>query len=1053
MQNHKRMCKLLLEGDSYFNDENVDTEKINKDITIKGYCRNGSCKTNEESISALTAYIFMEFKRSIVIKKKYNHYDECLLMWVSDKLYKMHLKSIGKKNVKDYIDGTTLNQAYEKYLEKHKGILDYWTLFNIIGDLKEANLKYMSEFYKLLNLICKLITGYYNGSQTKQFYKYPADCSFQYKTLYLNISECKPYLNLLNKLKGIYDDFRNYTIKNNSANSKLATKLKKLTPKDKEEMDAVRGFKTYNFSGSQCKLPKKKKTNPKKPDKTSLQSSNQLKGGQQETPPPHKPEIKETKQQSSTESAPQSPQVPASNIQKDSPGSQGISGGASDKLPTHGVKSQNSDDGQPDPPGNSGTPKNQTNIPSVQDKPQETNPTTPENTGKENAQRSDIADTSNKDHKLKGSEPISQHKQDPQPSEDKGPPIESGSELKDEVKELDNTQTDTDTQGGSNPEHENKQDETDTPKDTDTGTGNPGSVPDGGQDGKIGDSGSGGGGSGLGTGGEPASIQNDKGSSGGGTRGTSNVPDDQIPNGTQGGADTSQQGTNDQGTTSHQGGDTSGGANPQEKSPDSQKETQPSSSDPQKVSTSSPKPQQTPTPLPATPQVEKQDSPSPPKLPEQSKDDKEKAPQTPVKESSQLKLPNLAPSQEPKLGGDKNTPDISPKGQSSEQKDSGGGTGNQNPLQGDLKTHDHTPVTNKGGSDDGSGGGSDDSNRGTGDKDKVPSNTGDGQNDKDGSDSKQGSQGEPGGGPGSGLGSESGSGLRSESGSGSGSEQGIQGGPEGSDNGQGVKDSETGGSGSGGGGNGGSGEQGSNSGGSSDQGSSGGDKGGSDGNKGSQDGSGGTGSGSPAPDDPSPPQTSQSSQTLQNPQGPQSPQILQTPQIQPTPQTSLLSSSKEQAQEQKPSPGTSGSQNSDRIDQGDQKPVIKQDNAGTKVKGNEITGIGDSCVLKGYKQFVISIIVILIPITLTILYKYLSSGWQKETKRKKNMTKVINMVGVNKTTKTVIKSTNGKKQIKIIIKSSSKKKQAKKSINSDYGEKSPSLNIYKLMQADPVPFI
>ncbi|ETB56432.1 hypothetical protein YYC_05577 [Plasmodium yoelii 17X] len=47
------------------------------------------------------------------------------------------------------------------------------------------------------------------------------------------------------------------------------------------------------------------------------------------------------------------------------------------------------------------------------------------------------------------------------------------------------------------------------------------------------------------------------------------------------------------------------------------------------------------------------------------------------------------------------------------------------------------------------------------------------------------------------------------------------------------------------------------------------------------------------------------------------------------------------------------------------------------------------------------------------------------------MKNVINLFGVNKTTKTVINS------------------KIKKSINSIYGEISPLLNIYKLMQSDP----
>ncbi|SCM01238.1 CIR protein, partial [Plasmodium chabaudi adami] len=370
MRRHIQVCKLLLEGDSYFNGKDVDTQKFNKHSIIKAYCRNGGCKKNEERINALTAYIFKTFKDSIKSQSKYNDYDEYFLLWLSDKLFKIHLESIGKKNVINYMDGTILNQAYEKHLKNHKVKLDHWVLFDMIKGLKEANLKYMSEFYKLLNLICKLITGYYNGAQTKQLSKYPADCSHQYKNLYLNIYECKSYLNLLNKLKGIYDDFSS-VIKKNSSNSELATKLQTLTPPNGKEMAAVRGFKTYEISNTKCKFPKKKNTKPKKPDKSPLQPSNQLKGRQQETPPPHKPEIKETKQQSSTESAPQLPQVPASNVQKDSPGSQGISGGTSDQLPKHGVKSQNSDDGQHNPASNSGTPKNQTDIPSVQDKPQE----------------------------------------------------------------------------------------------------------------------------------------------------------------------------------------------------------------------------------------------------------------------------------------------------------------------------------------------------------------------------------------------------------------------------------------------------------------------------------------------------------------------------------------------------------------------------------------------------------------------------------------------------------------------------------------------------------
>ncbi|CAD2092366.1 PIR protein CIR protein [Plasmodium vinckei lentum] len=88
----------------------------------------------------------------------------------------------------------------------------------------------------------------------------------------------------------------------------------------------------------------------------------------------------------------------------------------------------------------------------------------------------------------------------------------------------------------------------------------------------------------------------------------------------------------------------------------------------------------------------------------------------------------------------------------------------------------------------------------------------------------------------------------------------------------------------------------------------------------------------------------------------------------------------------------------------------------------------------------ISVILVLIPIILLIMYKYLSSGRKREMKRKKNMKKVINSIG-------------GTRPVQIIINAPSQKKKTKKSINPVYREKSSLLNIYKLMQADPVPFI
>ncbi|CAD2092363.1 CIR protein PIR protein [Plasmodium vinckei lentum] len=119
---------------------------------------------------------------------------------------------------------------------------------------------------------------------------------------------------------------------------------------------------------------------------------------------------------------------------------------------------------------------------------------------------------------------------------------------------------------------------------------------------------------------------------------------------------------------------------------------------------------------------------------------------------------------------------------------------------------------------------------------------------------------------------------------------------------------------------------------------------------------------------------------------------------------------------------------------------IKSEDSGTIVKENTPQLVKIKDIYRGYNRPEIVITVILIPIILLIVYKYLSYGWRKELKRKRSMKKVISRI-------------EGKIPVQIIINASYKKKQAKKYINSTYGEKSSPLNIYKLMQADPVPFI
>ncbi|SCL92824.1 CIR protein [Plasmodium chabaudi chabaudi] len=133
--------------------------------------------------------------------------------------------------------------------------------------------------------------------------------------------------------------------------------------------------------------------------------------------------------------------------------------------------------------------------------------------------------------------------------------------------------------------------------------------------------------------------------------------------------------------------------------------------------------------------------------------------------------------------------------------------------------------------------------------------------------------------------------------------------------------------------------------------------------------------------------------------------------------------------------------------------VTKLDNSGNNINGIISENVNSMDILKKHKLIAFSVIGIAIPITLAIMYKYLSPWRTKKSKRKTEMKKIINLVGVNKTKKTVINSINGKRPMQIIINSSGRKKQIKKSITSVYGKNFPLLNIYKLMEADPLPFI
>ncbi|CAD2084410.1 PIR protein CIR protein [Plasmodium vinckei lentum] len=279
---HKQLCEKFIAADTFYDGKNanITLEEIKKKQGFEEYCRNQACDTRKKIIGALSAYLFMKTRG----KEIYGQYDEFFLMWVSDKLYEI-VKDEGKAQSKDI----TLNEAYDKYLKNNIKNGSYWSLLDSTKGLKEANLKYMKDFYKLLNHICSTILDYKkNGAESMSLLQNSTNCSNQYMFLYRNIYKCKSYLYLLDNLKKIYYNFRDSAInENEKKKKKLAISLQTLTTlKGKDEYFA-KDFKTFDFNRPECKPQKAKKPGPsKKMEQPPLQLHSKEAGPPSPPPPP-----------------------------------------------------------------------------------------------------------------------------------------------------------------------------------------------------------------------------------------------------------------------------------------------------------------------------------------------------------------------------------------------------------------------------------------------------------------------------------------------------------------------------------------------------------------------------------------------------------------------------------------------------------------------------------------------------------------------------------------------------------------------------------------------
>ncbi|CAD2098347.1 PIR protein CIR protein [Plasmodium vinckei] len=306
-----KTCDLLSEVDNFFTRGTVDEKKFNKFTKCHSYCPyENKCRNDYERINALGSYLFNEIRE---INKDFKgatsdkRYIEVFMMWLGDKLFKIE---------NDY--KITLEEYYKNNLEKFMGNFNYWEAIDSKKLYKRATIKKMNELYNLLSHICKLIIGYntYIQNPTKnnrnRLGNYSAQCISHYRAIISSANGCQPYLQLLDSLKMIYENFRMYQI---DYNNDIKETDKKLLLNRVQHLTRFKGVNQYllgvtakpSFDDKEC-IEVKSKDEQIGEKNLSKKSQNKLKG----TGPTKKPGTEPQKKSSpSTPQGKPTPPAPA----------------------------------------------------------------------------------------------------------------------------------------------------------------------------------------------------------------------------------------------------------------------------------------------------------------------------------------------------------------------------------------------------------------------------------------------------------------------------------------------------------------------------------------------------------------------------------------------------------------------------------------------------------------------------------------------------------------------------------------------------------------------
>ncbi|CAD2087418.1 PIR protein CIR protein [Plasmodium vinckei lentum] len=236
-------CDFLYEVDEIFNNGGVNVVKFNKFTKCHSYCpyENNSnkykCTTNNDRVNALSAYLYnkiSEIDKTYKQKNGFSRHIEVFTMWIGEKLFRID---------KDY--KATLEESYKKNLEKIMGNVNYWKDIDSNKLYKMATIKKMSDYYRLLNYICKLIIEYNKNpkSPNRQVLgRYSSQCDNFYKTIHKSINGCGPYIYFLDTLKMIFEIFRVQKI---VTNNNIKENEKKLLLNRVKSLETFQGENRY----------------------------------------------------------------------------------------------------------------------------------------------------------------------------------------------------------------------------------------------------------------------------------------------------------------------------------------------------------------------------------------------------------------------------------------------------------------------------------------------------------------------------------------------------------------------------------------------------------------------------------------------------------------------------------------------------------------------------------------------------------------------------------------------------------------------------------------